>query len=205
MKTSRLALVLLTVSLISLIVSSSAFAKKSGKPGDGGGGTDTGHVSMLATGIVDAFQDCSERLAADDTSYLCNKSGVEHYISLGDFLMDRDYANGSSETCFGAGYFPVTIGVAVNRDASAETVLRFHGYENDGETDVLYVLVVTDPYGWSGSFPPEIGDTATMGELQGQNISWALSTSNKRQARDACVDSGTFGNGSDFIYQEKCF
>ena len=154
---------------------------------------------MEATGLIYAFQDCEERLASDDTSYLCNKSGVDHNIWLGNFLMDRLYTNGSSANCFGDGHFPVTIGVAVNKDASAETVLRFHGYENDGETDVLYVLVVTDPSGWSGPFPPAVDTTTTMGELQGQSISWVLRTSNKRQARDACVDSGTFVNGSDFI------
>lgn len=196
-------IVLLAI-LASLAMSTSAWAKKGGKPG-GGDGTDSGHVSMAATGaseqdyVVDAFQDCTERLASDDTSYLCNKSGVDHYIWLGDFLMNRVYDNGSSVSCFGDGHFPVNIGVAVNRDGSAESVLRFHGFENDGVTDVLYVLIVTDPLGWSGAFPPAVGYTTTMGELQGQPVSWVLRTGNKRQERDACVDSGTFVAGSDFI------
>lgn len=45
------------------------------------------------------------------------------------------------------------------------------------------------------------GETTTMGELDGQTIiSWSLGTSNKNQARNACVNSGTFDvNGSDFI------
>jgi hypothetical protein len=58
---------------------------------------------------------------------------------------------------------------------------------------------VTDPNGWSGPFPPAVGETTTMGELKGQSITWVLRTSNKRQERDACVDNGTFVNGSDFI------
>lgn len=190
---------ILLITLASLAMSTGVWAKKGGNPGGGGGGTDSGHVSMYATGVVDAFQDCTERLASDDTSYLCNKSGSTHFITLGDFLMGRSYSNGLSANCFGVGYFPVNIGVAVNKDGSAETVLRFHGFENDGVTDALYVLIVTDPLGWSGAFPPAVGDTTTMGELQGQPISWVLKTGYKRQARDACVDSGTFDSGSDFI------
>jgi len=197
MKTPKLIGTLLFAILTTFAMSTGAWAKKGGNPG--GGGTDTSHVYMKATGVVDADQDCQERLTADDTSYLCNKSAAYHIIDLG-FLMYRTYDNGLSGDCFGPGLnIPVTIGVAVNRDASAETVLRFHAFENDGETDVLYVLTVTDPNGWSGPFPPVAGDTTTMGVLQGQSVSWELRTSNKRQARDACVDSGTFVNGSDFI------
>lgn len=209
MKSLKLTGIILLVILTTFAMSTGAWAKKGGKPG-GGGGTDTGHVSMEVTGaneldfVVDAFQDCEERLASDDTSFLCNKRGVTHYINLGDFFMNRAYPNGSSaRDCFGedpgAGRFAVTIGVAVNRDGSAEAVLRFHAFENDGETDVLYVLVVTDPDGWSGPFPPAVEDTTTMGVLQGKSIRWELRTSNKRQERDACVDSGTFIDGSDFI------
>ena len=204
MKTSKLTGILILVFLTTIAMSTSILAKKGGKPG-GGGGTDTGHVSMEATGLIYAFQDCEERLASDDTSFLCNKRGANHYINLGGFLMNRTYPNGSNaENCFGedpeADRFDVTIGVAVNRDGSAETVLRFHAFENDGVTDVLYVLVVTDPNGWSGSFPPAASDTTTMGEPQvDRSVSWALRTSNKRQAKDACVDSGTFVLGDDFI------
>lgn len=177
-----------------------------GKPG---GGTDTGHVSMTATGysvqdfVVDAFQKCEERLAANDTSYLCNNAGTGHDIMLGDFLMNHNYPNGSTAAnCFGAGYFPVTFGVDLLKKGSAETVLRFGAFKNDRVTEVLYVLIVNDPRGWSGgAFPPVVGSTTTMGQLDGSTeISWVLRTSNKNQARDACVDSGIFDpNGSDFI------
>jgi len=182
-----------------------------GKPDRGG--TDTGHVSMTATGagdlvdefVVDAFQDCEEKLAANDTSYLCNKRGNDHYIWLGNFLMNREYPNGSSAgNCFGAGYLRVNIGVDLNKNNSAETVLRFNGFKNDGETDVLYVLRVNDPRSWSSAFPPAKGDTTTMGEPDEFDeltvISWTLGATNKKQARNACVASGTFDvNGSDFI------
>jgi hypothetical protein len=181
-----------------------------GKPDRGG--TDTGHVSMTATGegsdpknfVVDAFQDCEEKLASNDTSYLCNKKGTNHDIMLGDFLMNHGYPNGSSAAnCFGIGFFTVNIGVDLNKNGSAETVLRFNGFKNDGVTDVLYVLRVNDPRGWSGAFPPTAGveNTTTMGKLNGQTIiSWTLGATNKSQARNACVDSGTFGpSGSDFI------
>lgn len=73
MQSLKLTGTLLLAILTTFAVSTGAWAKKGGKPG--GGGTDTGHVSMEATGantqdfVVDAFQDCQEQLAANDTSY----------------------------------------------------------------------------------------------------------------------------------------
>ena len=203
MKTLRLIGVLFLTITTLLALSTAALAKKGGKPGDSGDGTDTGHVSMDASGAVVAFQYCEERLAASDTSYLCNKQGTDHEITLGGFFMNHAYPNGSEAAdCFGvSGVFPVTIGVDLNKNGSAETVLRFHAYKNDRATQILYVLRVNDPRGWSGTFPPEVGDTTTMGDLDGQTvISWDLGASNRNQERNACVDSGTFSaDGSDFI------
>jgi hypothetical protein len=203
MKPLKLIGILLIAILTSLAMSTGAWAKKGGKPGGGGDGTETGHVSMDATGAVDAFQYCEERLAAEETSYLCNKSGADHEIILGNFLTNHAYPNGSiAANCFGlSGVFPVTIGVDLNKNKSAETVLRFHAFKNDRTTAILYVLRVNDPRGWNGAFPPAVGKATTMGELDGQTvISWDLGASNRNQERNACVDSGTFAvNGSDFI------
>jgi hypothetical protein len=193
--TKQLFLVLIGMMLLSL----ASVATAKGKPG---GGTEP--VSMTATGVVDAFQDCQERLSSNSTSFLCNKSDPTHYIQLGDFFLNHSYDNGTGAVCFGAfvpGLFPVNIGVNLLKNGSAETVLRFHAFENDGATDVLYELKVNDPRGWSGAFPPATGSTTTMGELDGNTgISWEVRATNKRQAKNACVDSGTFaGDGSDFI------
>ena len=179
---------LLLVILTSLVISAAAFAKKGDQPG-GGDGTDAGHVSMDVTGVVIASQDCDEKLSVNDTSYLCNKSGANHAIFLTDDFMG--HVGTAAINCFGSGVFPVTIGVELHRDNSAETVLRFWAFKVDGETEVLYVLRVSDPSGWSGPFPPAVADTTTMG---GSGISWDLGVSNKKQQRGACVDSGT-----DFI------
>ena len=204
--------IIFSISICLALAGGQVNAKKGGGGGGsgGGGGTDTGHVSMDAAGtsgldfVVDAFQDCEERIAADDTSYLCNKSGAGHDIVLGDFLMNHVYPNGSlAANCFGdPGVINrVSIGVEKTKNGSAETVFWFHAFKNDRATEVLYVLIVNDPRGWSGPFPPIAGETTSMGELDGQSlISWDLGASNKRQERDACVDSGTFeANGTDFI------
>jgi hypothetical protein len=187
------------IGLILLSVAGMTTAK--GKPG---GGTDTGPVSMAATGIVDAFQDCQERLSSNSTSFLCNKSGPTHYIQLSDFFLNHPYDNGSGADCFFAfvpGLFPVNIGVNLLKNGSAETVLRFHAFGNDRTTDVLYALTVNDPRGWSGAFPPAAGMTTTMGELDvDTDISWELDATNKRQAKKACVGNGVFeSGGSEFI------
>lgn len=95
------------VLLICLVMAASQVNAKKGGNG-GGGGTDTGLISMIATGdseqnfVVEAYQECQERIAADDTSYLCNKDGTGHEIAIGNFLMTHIYPNDSkAENCFG--------------------------------------------------------------------------------------------------------
>jgi len=198
MKTLKLTGILLVAILTSLAMSNGAWAKKGGKPGGGGGGTDSGHVSMVATGAVDAGQDCDERLSADDTSYRCNDSGVGHTIFLGEFFMNHVYPNDpKAKDCFGPSDYRVSISVDLNKNGSAETAFWFHAFKGDGTTEVLYVLAVNDPRGWSGAFPPAVTDTTTMGEFdEHAAITWDLGASNKQQERNACVDSGTFTSDS---------
>ena len=154
-------------------------------------------IKNLGSGLGQQF---GEKIIFSGT----NPAGADHDIVIGDFLMNHAYPNGSSAAnCFGQlGVIDrVSIGVDKNKNGTAETVFWFHAFKDDSTTDVLYVLTVNDPRGWSGDFPPAVGDTATMGELDGQTqISWDLGASNKRQERNACIDSGTFAvNGSDFI------
>lgn len=174
-----------------------------------GGGSIPGHISLSATGAVDAYQDCDTSLGADDTSYLCNKAGIDHTILLGDFFLHdeglplpgwRIYPTGASaEKCFGAGLFDVTFGVMLNKDKSAGAVVRFWAYKKDGATKILYVLWLNDPNGWLGDFPPQPDESAVMGEPGAVGVRYDLTTSKRNEAVDACVDSGIFTNPADFI------
>jgi len=98
-----------------------ALAKAKPSGDSGGGGTDSGTIELVATGAATAFQSCQERLDASTTSYLCNKTvtGYET-IQLEQFFQD-DVAD--FDTCFSESPFPVAIGVQVNKDGSAVSVM----------------------------------------------------------------------------------
>jgi hypothetical protein len=125
---------IVTVSLLAVLtllaISTTATAK--GKPPKGG--NDTATVEITSTGVVMATQECQDALAASSSDILCNKGG--HQIMLGDFFVNRNYANGHG------------------------TIFRWHAPDTKN-VEILYVLEV---YGleWSGDFPPLSPGTITM-------------------------------------------
>lgn len=152
-------------------------AKKPEKPPGGGGGSDSATVRIVASGAIEADVQCEETLDANSTVVLCNKWPTG--FTLTEALFDDIPAG-----CFGAGLTDGAIQLWVNKDNSAEAWFRFHAPDTTG-SDVLYVLEV-HAENWSGNFPPEVIDSPiTM-----QGVGWLLRTSNKRQARDACLGSG---------------
>ena len=176
---------IVTVSLLAVLtllaISTTATAK--GKPPKGG--NDTATVEITSTGVVMATQECQDALAASSSDILCNKGG--HQIMLGDFFVNRNYANGHGRECFGDGIWDdVAIGVWEDNDGSAGAIFRWHAPDTKN-VEILYVLEV---YGleWSGDFPPLSPGTITM-----HGDDWLLRASNKRQSRNACVGEGGFG------------
>ena len=98
----------------------------------------------------------------------------------------------ASEECFvrdtGTATYSATVQIFDNKDGSAESWLRWHAPDTTGDS-ILYVLEIHDPFGWSGAFPPAIGDSDSI-FMEGDT--WVLRASNKRQSRDACLGSGNF-------------
>ena len=175
------------------LIASPALTFAKGKPGGGGdpgggGGNDTALVEIIVDGAVEAIFRCEDALSASSSDIICNHD-QDAEIILGELFLNLIDA---SEECFvrdtGTATYSATVQIFDNKDGSAESWLRWHAPDTTGDS-ILYVLEIHDPFGWSGAFPPAIGDSDSI-FMEGDT--WVLRASNKRQSRDACLGSGNF-------------